>query len=155
MRSAVVLAGGEARRANGQEKYFFTYEGKTFIERLVGSLSGIVDEIVIVARDPVQCTRFKKISNVTCVSDIRQGLGPIGGLHAGSLVAGGDLFSFLPAICPASMPAWFRISSEQSVSTMLLYHGGTSRCSNRCMRCTGGLPSSRISKVTHPSRCVP
>ena len=58
MRSAVVLAGGEARRANGQEKYFFTYEGKTFIERLVDSLSGVVDEIVIVARDPVQCTRF-------------------------------------------------------------------------------------------------
>ncbi len=91
MRSAVVLAGGEARRANGQEKYFFTYEGKTFIERLVGSLSGVVDEIVIVARDPVQCTRFEKISNVTCISDIRQGLGPIGGLHAGSLAAGGDL----------------------------------------------------------------
>jgi molybdopterin-guanine dinucleotide biosynthesis protein A len=91
MRSAVVLAGGEARRANGQEKYFFTYEGKTFIERLVGSLSGVVDEIVIVARDPLQCTRFKKIGNVTCISDIRHGLGPIGGLHAGSLAAGGDL----------------------------------------------------------------
>ncbi|MGA2161776.1 MAG: molybdenum cofactor guanylyltransferase [Methanoregula sp.] len=91
MRSAVVLAGGEARRANGKEKYFFTYQGKTFIERLVGSLSGIVDEIIIVARDPVQCTRFREIDNVTCISDIRQGLGPIGGLHAGSLAAGGDL----------------------------------------------------------------
>jgi len=51
MRSAVILAGGEARRANGKEKYFFMYEGKTFIERLVGSLSGVTDEIVIVARD--------------------------------------------------------------------------------------------------------
>ncbi|HNX16931.1 MAG TPA: molybdenum cofactor guanylyltransferase [Methanoregula sp.] len=91
MRSAIILAGGEARRANGQEKYFFTYEGKTFIERLVGSLSGIVDEIVIVARDPAQCTRFREVGNVTCTSDIRQGLGPIGGLHAGSLVAKGDL----------------------------------------------------------------
>lgn len=91
MRSAVVLAGGEARRANGQEKYFFTYEGKTFIERLVDSLSGVVDEIIIVARSPEQCTRFLTIKNVTCISDIRQGLGPIGGLHAGSLAAGGDL----------------------------------------------------------------
>jgi molybdopterin-guanine dinucleotide biosynthesis protein A len=91
MRSAVVLAGGEARRANGQEKYFFTYEGKTFIERLVDSLSGVVDEIVIVARNPAQCTRFLTIQNVTCISDIRQGLGPIGGLHAGSLAAQGDL----------------------------------------------------------------
>jgi molybdopterin-guanine dinucleotide biosynthesis protein A len=91
MRSAVILAGGEARRANGQEKYFFTYEGKTFIERLVGSLSGVVDEIVIVARDPVQCTRFRELSGVICISDIRQGLGPVGGLHAGSLAAKGEL----------------------------------------------------------------
>ncbi|MGP8085279.1 MAG: molybdenum cofactor guanylyltransferase, partial [Methanoregula sp.] len=91
MRSAIVLAGGEARRAQGQEKYFFTYEGKTFIERLVGSLSGVVDEIVIVARNQTQCTRFRTISNVTCICDIRQGMGPIGGLHAGSLAAHGDL----------------------------------------------------------------
>jgi molybdenum cofactor guanylyltransferase len=91
MRSAVILAGGEARRANGQEKYFFTYEGKTFIERLVGSLSGVVDEIVIVARNPVQCTRFRELNGVICISDIRQGLGPVGGLHAGSLAAKGDL----------------------------------------------------------------
>ncbi|HVP97325.1 molybdenum cofactor guanylyltransferase [Methanoregula sp.] len=91
MRSAVVLAGGEARRANGQEKYFFTYEGKTFIERLIDSLSGVVDEIIIVARSPAQCARFLTLQSVTCISDIRQGLGPIGGLHAGSLAARGDL----------------------------------------------------------------
>jgi molybdopterin-guanine dinucleotide biosynthesis protein A len=91
MRSAVILAGGEARRANGKEKYFFTYEGKTFIERLVGSLSSVTDEIVIVARDKAQCTRFRELRGVTCRSDIRQGLGPVGGLHAGSLAAKGDL----------------------------------------------------------------
>jgi molybdopterin-guanine dinucleotide biosynthesis protein A len=91
MRSAVILAGGEARRANGKEKYFFTYEGKTFIERLVGSLTGVADEIVIVARDTVQCTRFQELQGVTCICDIRQGLGPVGGLHAGSLAARGDL----------------------------------------------------------------
>jgi molybdopterin-guanine dinucleotide biosynthesis protein A len=91
MRSAVILAGGEARRANGKEKYFFMYEGKTFIERLVGSLSGVANEIVIVARDTAQCTRFRELQGVTCISDIRQGLGPVGGLHAGSLAARGDL----------------------------------------------------------------
>jgi len=91
MRSAVILAGGEARRANGQEKYFFTYEGRTFIERLVSSLSGVVDEIIIVARNPAQCARFLTLHNISCISDIRQGLGPIGGLHAGSLAARGDL----------------------------------------------------------------
>jgi molybdenum cofactor guanylyltransferase len=96
MRSAVVLVGGEARRANGQEKYFFTYKGMTFIERLVGSLTKVVDEIILVARDPGQCTRFTGIQNVRCITDIRKGLGPIGGLHAGSLAAQGD-FIFVTA----------------------------------------------------------
>jgi len=90
MRSAVILAGGEARRANGREKYFFTCGGKTFIERLVETLSDVADEIVIVARSPEQCIRFKDFDNISCTYDIRQGLGPIGGLHAGTLAVHGD-----------------------------------------------------------------
>lgn len=91
MRSAIILVGGEAKRANGQEKYFFTYEGKTFIERLVESLSQVVDEIILVARDPEQCKRFNKIGGIRCITDIRTGTGPIGGLHAGTLAARGDI----------------------------------------------------------------
>jgi molybdenum cofactor guanylyltransferase len=91
MRSAVVLVGGQARRANGKEKYFFRYRGQTFIERLVDTLRGIVDEIILVARDPGQCERFRELKGVRCIADIRHGIGPIGGLHAGTLAAHGDL----------------------------------------------------------------
>jgi len=91
LRSAVILVGGEARRANGQEKYFFTYEGKTFIDRLIESLTRVVDEIILVARDPEQCKRFSAIKGVRCITDIRTGTGPIGGLHAGTLAARGEL----------------------------------------------------------------
>ena len=91
MRSAVVLVGGDARRANGREKYFFTYHGRTFIERLVDSLRQVVDEIILVARDPEQCKRFSTFGGVRCITDIRTRTGPIGGLHAGSLAARGDL----------------------------------------------------------------
>jgi molybdopterin-guanine dinucleotide biosynthesis protein A len=91
MRSAVILVGGEARRANGQEKYFFRYQGMTFIERLVGTLRTVTDEIILVARDTSQCERFRDLGPVTCITDIRQGIGPIGGLHAGTLAAHGDL----------------------------------------------------------------
>ena len=91
MRSAVVLVGGEARRANGKEKYFFIYEGQTFIERLVDTLREVTDEIILVARDPEQCKRFSNLDGVRCITDIRQGIGPIGGLHAGALAAKGDL----------------------------------------------------------------
>ena len=96
MRSAVVLVGGEARRANGQEKYFFTYHGRTFIERLVESLQEVVDEIILVARDPEQCKRFHEIKGIRCITDIRTGIGPIGGLHAGTLAAHGE-FIFVSA----------------------------------------------------------
>jgi molybdopterin-guanine dinucleotide biosynthesis protein A len=83
--------GGEARRANGQEKFFFQYQGKTFIERLTSSLRYVTDEIIIVAKNPEQCRRFDALQDVQCIADIRQGIGPIGGLHAGVLAAKGDL----------------------------------------------------------------
>ena len=91
LRSALILVGGEARRANGQEKFFFLYQGKTFIERLVESLRHVTDEIIIVAKNPEQCRRFNTLQDVRCIADIRQGIGPIGGLHAGASAARGNL----------------------------------------------------------------
>jgi len=99
-RSAVILVGGEARRANGLEKYFFRYRGQTFIERLTGTLAGVVDEIILVAKDPAQCTRFSHLKDVRCVADIRRGHGPIGGLHAGALAAHGEAIF----VCACDMP---------------------------------------------------
>jgi molybdopterin-guanine dinucleotide biosynthesis protein A len=91
VRSAIILVGGQARRVNGKEKYFFQYQGKTFIDRLLTSLFHVVDEVILVARDEAQCQRFNQITGVRCISDIRPGIGPVGGLHAGSLAAKGDL----------------------------------------------------------------
>lgn len=90
-RTGIVLVGGEARRAGGREKYFFSYGGVTFIERLLGTLGRVVDEIIVVAKDPEQCDRFAHIEGVRVISDIRKGFGPIGGLHAGVLEAKGDV----------------------------------------------------------------
>jgi molybdopterin-guanine dinucleotide biosynthesis protein A len=90
MRSAIVLVGGAARRAGGREKYFFTFRGKTFIDRLIDTLKEVADEIVVVARDPGQCDRFGHIGDIRCISDVRRGLGPIGGLHAGALAVHGE-----------------------------------------------------------------
>jgi molybdopterin-guanine dinucleotide biosynthesis protein A len=90
VRSAIILVGGEARRAGGQEKYFFSYRGQTFIARLIDTLSCVVDEIVVVARDADQCSRFAEIEGIKVVQDIRRGIGPIGGLHAGILHAHGE-----------------------------------------------------------------
>ena len=105
MRSAVILVGGEARRAHGQEKYFFTYQGRTFIERLVESLQEVVDEIILVAKSPEQCRRFHRINGIRCITDIRGGIGPIGGLHAGSLAAQGELIFVSACDMPCINPA--------------------------------------------------
>ena len=105
MRSAIVLVGGEARRANGQEKYFFTYHGRTFIERLVDSLQEVVDEIILVARNPEQCKRFRKLEGIRCITDIRKGIGPIGGLHAGSVAAQGEKIFVTACDMPCINPA--------------------------------------------------
>jgi molybdenum cofactor guanylyltransferase len=57
----------------------------------VESLRQVTDEIIIVAKNKEQCRRFDALQDVRCIADIRQGIGPIGGLHAGVLAAKGDL----------------------------------------------------------------
>jgi molybdopterin-guanine dinucleotide biosynthesis protein A len=100
MKSAIVLVGGEASRASGMEKYFFRYGDRTFIERLVASLRPVTDDIVLVAKDALQCERFRHLDGVRCVRDIRTGIGPLGGIHAGVLAAEGDVLF----ICACDMP---------------------------------------------------
>lgn len=90
-RSAVILVGGEATRAGGREKYFFALKGRTFLDRLVEALTPVADEVLLVARDELQCARFEAFPSVRCTVDRRRGLGPIGGLHAGALAASGEV----------------------------------------------------------------
>ncbi len=90
MRSAIILVGGSATRAEGREKYLFQYRGRTFLEHLLQVLGGVTDEVILVAKDLDQCRQFASFTHVRCVHDIRPGLGPIGGLHAGVMVARGD-----------------------------------------------------------------
>ncbi len=103
-RSAVVLVGGEAIRAGGREKYFFPFRGRTFIERLIGALAPVVDEVLLVARDEEQCARFAAFPSVRCTVDRRQGLGPIGGLHAGALAASGEALFVVACDMPCVNP---------------------------------------------------
>jgi molybdopterin-guanine dinucleotide biosynthesis protein A len=90
MRTGIILVGGEAKRAGGREKYFFVYDGQTFIERLIATLREVVDEIILVAKDPEQEKRLSQLVDIRIISDIRKGIGPIGGLHAGVLEAHGE-----------------------------------------------------------------
>lgn len=120
MRSAVILVGGEARRADGREKSLFEYQGRTFIEILTDSLRNITDEIILAARDPEQCDRFAFLPDVRCVSDIRKGVGPLGGLHAGTKAARGE-FVFvsacdMPCVNPDVVRYLFECAKDHDVA---------------------------------------
>jgi molybdopterin-guanine dinucleotide biosynthesis protein A len=91
VKSALVLVGGEARRAEGREKYFFSLGGRTFLERLLEVLEPLVDEILIVGKDISQCEKFVHLDTIRCVADIEPGGGPVGGLRTGVLHARGEL----------------------------------------------------------------
>jgi molybdenum cofactor guanylyltransferase len=91
VRTALVLVGGEAKRAEGREKYFFSLGGRTFLERLLEVLKPLVEEILIVGKDTSQCEKFVHLDTVRCVADIQPGGGPVGGLRTGVLHAQGDL----------------------------------------------------------------
>lgn len=103
-RSAVVLVGGEATRAGGREKYFFSLNGRTFLDRLVAVLTPVADEVLLVARDHLQCERFSEFPTVRCTIDQRRGLGPIGGLHAGALAASGTTLFVVACDMPCVNP---------------------------------------------------
>ncbi len=90
-RAALILVGGEARRSGGMEKYFFTYGGKSFLSHLISALSHVTDEIIIVARDDEQCSRFRDIPGIKICCDRVRGIGPLGGIIAGVEEAEGDL----------------------------------------------------------------
>lgn len=90
-RTALILVGGEARRSGGMEKYFFTYGGKSFLSHLIAALSKATDEIIIVARDEEQCSRFQDIPGIRICCDRVRGIGPLGGIIAGVEEAEGDL----------------------------------------------------------------
>ncbi len=110
MRSGIILAGGEARRAGGKEKYFFSHCGETFISRLVSTLNDVVDEVIIVARDSDQCLRFSGIAGVRVISDRYPGHGPVGGIHAGVSEAEGNFIFAVACDMPCVSGAVIELS---------------------------------------------
>lgn len=72
MRSAAILAGGQASRFGGRDKSTLVVEGRTIRERQLAELTRVADEVLIVAHDRVP------------------GCGPLGGIYTALLDASGD-----------------------------------------------------------------
>lgn len=108
MRSAVILAGGRARRL-GAEKALLVFDNRPLLCWTADKLSKIVDEIIIVGRDRSHAERLAEMissfSNCAAMAppelraapeiaftwDRVEGFGPVAGLLAGMEKARGDL----------------------------------------------------------------
>jgi len=100
MRSAVILAGGLGSRI-GTEKAFIDFLGQSLVERTVESLRPVVDEVVVVGRDPGQARRLDLIlGDSTITWDRIPGQGPLAGIQAGLLRASGE-YAF---VCGCDLP---------------------------------------------------
>ena len=82
MRTAVVLAGGKGSRLNYVEKALLELHGEPILNHIIETLSGCVDEIVVVARDEEQ-QRTLQLAGVRIVRDEVRGFGPVAGICSG------------------------------------------------------------------------
>jgi hypothetical protein len=76
--SAAILAGGRARRFGGADKASLIVGGARIIDRQLGALDTVADDIRIVANEP---DRYATLG-VRVIPDQIAGAGPLGGLHA-------------------------------------------------------------------------
>ncbi|MBI5699276.1 molybdenum cofactor guanylyltransferase [Candidatus Saganbacteria bacterium] len=74
----IILAGGKSSRL-GKDKAFVKFEGVPIIERILSVLGTLFGKCLIVTNTP------EKYADLGCrvVTDVYQGVGPLGGLHAG------------------------------------------------------------------------
>jgi molybdopterin-guanine dinucleotide biosynthesis protein A len=84
--TGVILAGGQATRYGGRPKGLERVGGRRVIDRVAGALRDAADDLLIIANDP---GAGEWLRGVTCATDVRPGLGGLGGIHAALVRAGG------------------------------------------------------------------
>jgi molybdopterin-guanine dinucleotide biosynthesis protein A len=85
--SGVILAGGGNKRFGGITKANAVIGGKSIISRIVCTISGLFDEIIIVTNKPEE---FREFIQCKIVEDQYLRAGPLGGIHAGLKVSSED-----------------------------------------------------------------
>jgi molybdenum cofactor guanylyltransferase len=98
--TGVILAGGNASRYGGAPKGLERVGGKRIIDRVAEALRPASDDLLLIANDPAAASWLPGVRHA---SDVRPGLGSLGGIHAalvhartGVLVVAWDM-PFVPA----------------------------------------------------------
>jgi molybdopterin-guanine dinucleotide biosynthesis protein A len=98
-RSAAILAGGKSSRM-GTNKALLDVRGGAMIRRTAGLLRPLVDDLFLVADDPVPYADL----DLPVVPDIHPGRGPLGGIHAAIVRAAHPLVLCVACDMPHILP---------------------------------------------------
>lgn len=90
--AGVIIAGGRSRRM-GRDKLLLPLEGVPLIERVVGALTDVVDELILALRPGQLQPHFQTALPLRTVRDPAPDLGPLGGLIAA--LSAGDAAHYL------------------------------------------------------------
>jgi molybdopterin-guanine dinucleotide biosynthesis protein A len=82
--SAIILCGGKERRFGGRNKFLSSVGGRTVIDRVIGILRPIANQIILVT-SPEKDIALKH--DVRIVRDAYPGTGPLGGVYTGLVAA--------------------------------------------------------------------
>ncbi|MBK5189235.1 MAG: molybdenum cofactor guanylyltransferase, partial [Gemmatimonadaceae bacterium] len=81
----VILAGGQASRYGGRPKGLERVHGERVIDRVARVLGAVTDSLLLIANDP---GAQEWLPGVRVASDVRPGVGSLGGIHAALVHAG-------------------------------------------------------------------
>jgi molybdopterin-guanine dinucleotide biosynthesis protein A len=120
--SACIIAGGQSSRF-GADKAVFNHRGKPLIRHVIDSLSPVFERISLIAD---QSDKFAFLG-LPCRSDIKRGIGPLGGLHA-ALVHSETELTFIvacdmPDLCEDLIRYMVSVSSGFDATVPLLAGG--------------------------------
>ncbi|MGH7665595.1 MAG: molybdenum cofactor guanylyltransferase [Gemmatimonadaceae bacterium] len=83
--TGVILAGGQATRYGGAPKGLERVGGERIIDRVATALTGAADRLLVISNDPAAA---EWLAGAAYASDVRPGLGSLGGIHAALARAG-------------------------------------------------------------------
>lgn len=95
MLSLVIQAGGESRRM-GKDKALIPFLGRTMIERVLGRISNLADEVLVTTNKPESYAFL----GLRLVPDVIPGRGALGGLYTALSAAGQPLVAVVACDMP-------------------------------------------------------
>lgn len=103
MLTVVIQAGGQSSRM-GEDKALKPFLGRPLIERVIGRMSPIADEMIVTTNRPAD---YAFLKDVRLVSDLKPGRGALGGLYTAVASASHPLVAVVACDMPFASQMFF------------------------------------------------